>query len=90
MGKTPECCYLGSTVAQLLTLSVVEGEAISPLSFRAKPRNLLKFGSDCLENQAKFGFQNSFFATIVFRIVKSFLIAAITAVIFALPTESNL
>jgi hypothetical protein len=50
----------------------------------------VKSGSDCLENQAIFGFQNSFFATIVLRIVSNFLIAAITAVILALPTDSNL
>lgn len=45
--------------------------------------------SDCLGNQVKFGFQASFFATIVLSIVISFLMHAMIAVIFALPLASR-
>ena len=43
------------------------------------------YHSDCVANQAIFGFQYWFVATIVLRMVSSFLMAATTATIFVLP-----
>jgi len=48
-------------------------------------RKLLHERSDCLENQVVFGFHDSFFASMLLRIVSSFLIQATTAVILPFP-----